>query len=108
MPCARMKYALEEQKHEAKRKEQIRTGKLEIKRYEKLMEEATWREDVTCTIASRVQNTRAQILANELQKSNKELVMVRKAALQEQLSLDYQQQQKELNRMGIAVYRQRL
>ncbi|XP_030043794.1 cilia- and flagella-associated protein 141 [Microcaecilia unicolor] len=99
---------LQEQKRYTKRTEEIRIGKAENKRFEKLLHEAQWKEDIKDVVYNQIQQKKDQQLKHELQMTNREMVMVRRAALQQLLSLDYQQHRHDLNCMGTTFYVQRL
>ncbi|XP_063802850.1 cilia- and flagella-associated protein 141 isoform X2 [Pseudophryne corroboree] len=67
-----------------------------------------WKEDARGTIASRIQRRQSALVRQELKMANKELVLVRRAALQRLLQDEHRQYQEELIRLGKTFFGQRL
>nr|XP_033781086.1 uncharacterized protein C1orf189 homolog [Geotrypetes seraphini] len=98
----------EQHQRDIQRNAEIRIGRANIQREENLRHEAEWREDIKGKVFNQLQQEKDNELKRELQMANRELVMVRRAALQQQLSLDYQQYRHDLNCRGTTFYMQRL
>ncbi|XP_075047872.1 cilia- and flagella-associated protein 141 [Mixophyes fleayi] len=67
-----------------------------------------WKEDAGGSISARIQRHRGAQMRQELRMANKELVLVRRAALQRLLQEEQRQYQEELNRLGRAFYVQKM
>ncbi|XP_069507810.1 cilia- and flagella-associated protein 141 [Ambystoma mexicanum] len=91
-----------------KKIQEIFIRKKEIKRDEDLYQMMRWREDAEAHNDAKVQKRHRMDMKKETGQLNKELVMVRQAALQNLLECEHQQYQEELNRMGKSFYVQRM
>ncbi|KAJ1080986.1 hypothetical protein NDU88_001173 [Pleurodeles waltl] len=96
------------QKNFNKRTQQIFVAERDINRNQELTKLMTWREDDEARVDARVQKRHRTDMKKEVGLVNKELLMVRQAALQNLLQCEYLQYQEELNRMGKTFYVQRI
>lgn len=96
------------QKDFNKRTQQIFIAQRDIKSNQELTKLMSWREDDEARMDARVQKRHRVDMKKEVGLLNKELLMVRQAALQNLLQCEYLQHQEELNRMGKAFYVQRI
>ncbi|XP_078527234.1 cilia- and flagella-associated protein 141 isoform X2 [Lissotriton helveticus] len=90
------------------RTEQIFVAQREIKSYQELNKLMSWREDDEARMDVRIQKRHRVDKKKEVGLLNKELLMVRQAALRSLLQCEYLQYQEELNRLGKAFYVQRI
>ncbi|XP_056402421.1 cilia- and flagella-associated protein 141 [Hyla sarda] len=99
---------LRDAKSITQRDELLRMAEMDIKRQHYLRFLHEWKEDSRGVSAARIQRHHNTQRAQELQMANKELIMVRRAALRCLLEDEHLQYQAELHRMGKAFYVDRL
>ncbi|XP_068107550.1 cilia- and flagella-associated protein 141 [Hyperolius riggenbachi] len=99
---------LQDTKSCTQRNDLLRTAEKQLHREQAERFMHDWKEDAQGVIAGRVQKNHNAQVRQEVQMANKELVLVRRAALHHQLQEECQQYQEELNRLGKTFYVQRL
>ncbi|XP_063802849.1 cilia- and flagella-associated protein 141 isoform X1 [Pseudophryne corroboree] len=99
---------LQHTKSVTQRNDLLRVAEMELQREQALNIHNAWKEDARGTIASRIQRRQSALVRQELKMANKELVLVRRAALQRLLQDEHRQYQEELIRLGKTFFGQRL
>ncbi|XP_040268425.1 uncharacterized protein C1orf189 homolog [Bufo bufo] len=86
----------------------LRIAETEVKRQQSLRFLYEWKEDSRRVINTRIQQHHNAQKKREIQMANKELIIMRRAALRCLLEEEYLQYQEELRRMGKTFHVQRL
>ncbi|KAM3909845.1 cilia- and flagella-associated protein 141 [Leptodactylus fuscus] len=90
------------------REDLLRMAETEINRERSLQLLNEWKEDCQGITAARTEKVHNIQKKEEIRMANKELIIVRRAALRCLLEHEYLQYQQELSRMGRAFFVQRL
>ncbi|XP_069806304.1 cilia- and flagella-associated protein 141 [Dendropsophus ebraccatus] len=96
--------SLQDTRSLTQRDDLLRMEEMEVKRQRSLRFLYEWKEDSRGVSAARIQKHHNTQKKQEVQMANKELIMVRRAALRCLLQDEYLQYQEELARMGKTFY----
>ncbi|XP_073422735.1 cilia- and flagella-associated protein 141 [Dendrobates tinctorius] len=99
---------LHDSRNITEREEILKNKEIELERQRSLQDMYEWKEDTRGVNAARIQKRQNIQKQQEIQMANKELVMLRRAALQGLLENEYLHYRQELNHVGKTLYVQRL
>ncbi|XP_069601706.1 cilia- and flagella-associated protein 141 [Ranitomeya imitator] len=99
---------LHDSRNITEREEILKDTEIELERQRSLQDMYEWKVDTRGVNAARIQKRQNIQKQQEIQLANKELVMLRRAALRCLFEEEYLQYQQELNFIGKTLYVQRL